>query len=198
MKRQIARARARTGLVAMLLLVGVDGVAAQRPGGRRPPPGARGQRVRMEQMIQARFDGLVRDQLELSGEQGRQLSDIVEDFRQRRQELAVRERQVQSTVLRLGTRAAEDRDLSDEEASDALEEMVGLREEEARLFREEQEALVDVLTPQQLLRFVVMRRQLAERIQRIRSGGGPPGGPPGGPGGRPRGGRRPGEIRPER
>ena len=188
MKRQI-------GLLAvLLLLVGVDGVAAQRPGGRRPLLGARGQRVRMEQRIQARFDGLVRDQLELSGEQERRFGDIVEDFRQRRQDLAVKERQVQGTVLRLGTRAAEERDLSDGEATDALEEMVRLREEEARLFREEQEALADVLTPQQLLRFVVMRRQLAERIQRIRSGGGPPGGP----GGRPRGGRRPGEIRPER
>ena len=181
------------GLLAILLLAGVDGIAAQRPGGRRPP-GARGQRIEMEQRIQARFDGLVRDQLELSGDQGRQFGDIVEDFRQRKQELALRERQVRGTVLRLGIRVAEERDLSDEEATEALEEMVLLREEEARLFREEQEALVDVLTPQQLLRFVVMRRQLAERIQRIRSGGGPPGGP----GGRPRGGRRPGEIRPER
>ena len=174
MKRQI-------GLLAILLLAGFDGVDAQRPGARRPP-GVRGQRARMERMIQSRFDNLVRDQLELSDEQGQQLGDIVEGFSQRRQELALRERRVRGRVLRLGT--TEDQ-LSDEEATDALEEMVGLREEETSLFREEQQALVGVLTPQQLLRFVVMRGQLAERIQRIRSGERPRGGPSG----RPRGGR---------
>ena len=139
----------------------------------------------MELRIQSRFDLLVRDQLELSDEEGQQLGDIVEGFRQRRQELALRERQVRGTVFRLGTESAEEGELSDEAATDALQEIVRLREEETSLFREEQEALVGVLTPQQLLRFVVMRGQLVERIQRIRSGERPPGGP----NGRLRGGR---------
>jgi Spy/CpxP family protein refolding chaperone len=148
----------------------------------------------MEQRIQSRFDLMVRDQLELSDEQGQQLGDIVEGFLQRRQELALRERQVRGTVLSLGTRSAEEGEFSDEEATDALQEMVRLREEETSLFREEQEALVGVLTPQQLVRFVVMRGQLAERIQRIRSGERPRGGPRG----RPRGGRLPEGVGTER
>ena len=186
MKKQI-------GFLAILLLAGFDGVVAQRPGARRPP-GGRGQRAQMEQRIQSRFDLMVRDQLELSDEQGQQLGDIVEGFLQRRQELTLRERQVRGTVLSLGTGSAEEGEFSDEEATDALQEMVRLREEETSLFREEQEALVGVLTPQQLVRFVVMRSQLAERIQRIRSGERPRGGPSG----RPRGGRLPEGVVPER
>lgn len=178
----------RIGLLAILLLAGLDGLSAQRPG-RRPPPGARDQRGRMEQRIQARFDDLVRDQLELSGQQGRQLGDVVEGFRQRREELALREGQSRRRLLRRGEAIRQGREFSDQEASAALEAIVALREEETRLFREEQEALADVLTPQQLLSFVVMREDLAQRIRRIRSGEGPPGGPAR---------RSPGRIRPER
>ena len=63
--------------------------------------------------------------------------------------------------------------------------MLRLREEEVRLFREEQEALVGVISARQLLRFVVMRDQLNQLIQSIRAGGGRGMGPPGGrrPGG---------------
>ena len=176
------------GLLAILLLAGLDGVSAQRPG--RPPlPGPRDQRGRMEQRIQARFDDLVRDQLELNGQQGRQLGDLVEGFRQRREELALRERQSRDRLLRRSEEIRQGREFSDQEASAALEEIVALREEEARLFREEQEALSDVLTPQQLFRFVAMREELAQRIRRIRSGEGPPGGPAR---------RSPGRIRLER
>ena len=154
MKRQI-------GLLAMLLLAGFDGVSAQRPG-RRPTPGARDQRGRMEQNIQARFDDLVRDQLGLSGQQGRQLGDLVEGFRQRREELSLRERQSRRRMLRRGEAIRQGREFSEQEASATLEEIVALREEETRLFREEQEALADVLTPQQLLHFVIMREELAQ------------------------------------
>ena len=180
MKRQI-------GILAVLLLAGLDGVSAQRPG-RRLPPGARDQRGRMEQRIQARFDGLVRDQLELSDQQGRQLGDLVEGFRQRREELALKEGQSRRRLTRRGEAIREGREFSDEEASVTLEAIIALREEETRLFREEQEALAGVLTPQQLIRFIVMREELAERIQRIRSGGGSSGGP----GRRPPGGILPG------
>ena len=74
------------------------------------------------------------------------------------------------------------RDLTEDQAIGALEEMIRLGEEELRLFRAEQEALVEVLSARQVLQFVVMREQLHERIQNIRRGRSPRRNPPGGGG----------------
>jgi hypothetical protein len=51
-----------------------------------------------------------------------------------------------------------------------------LRREEAELFREEQEALLDVLTPIQVLRLQELRQDLGQRIRALGGGrGGRPG-----------------------
>ena len=72
-------------------------------------------------------------------------------------------------------------------------------DEEAPLFRQEVEDRGDALTPQKLLRFVVMREQLSERSRRIRSGQGRGGRPGGGrPGGGPGWGGGLGGVPPER
>ena len=161
-------------LVALLITVGSEGLTAQRRGSPDQRPGE-GRRAEMEQMIRGRFDAMVRQQLGLSDEQSQRLQDVLEGYREQRRGFMQDERSTRRQLMNLG---AGD-ELTEEQATEALQQMLRLREEEVRLFREEQEALVGVISARQLLRFVVMRDQLNQRIQSIRAGGGRGMGPPG-------------------
>ena len=96
-----------------------------------------------------------------------------------------RERTTRVRVGRFGARGGR-AELTEQEASEILAEMLELSGEEATLFREEQEAFLQILSAPQVVRFIVMRQQLGDRIRTLRGGGGP---------GRGRqGGRRPGRL----
>ncbi len=164
-------------LLALIVTVGVDGLAAQRGGPPQQGPGE-GRRARMEQMIRGRFDAMVRERLRLTDEQSQQLEDVLSGFREQRRGFMQNEQSTRRQLMNLG---AED-EFTEEQATEALQGMLRLREEELRLFREEQEALVGVLSARQLLHFVVMREQLNQRIRSIRGGGGRGMGPPPGRG----------------
>ena len=161
-------------LLTALLIGGARGLVAQRPGGG-------GQRAEMGRRIQARFDNLVRETLDLTDDQVQQLQDVVEDFRGRRVDFSQRERSTRVRVGRFGARGGGG-ELTEEEASEILAEMLELSGDEATLFREEQEAFLQILSAPQVVRFIVMRQQLGDRIRALR----------GGRGGGPQGGRRPG------
>ena len=163
--------------VTVLLMGGAEGLVAQRPGGS-------GQRADMELRIQARFDNLVREELELSDDQTRQLQEAVEDFRSRRLEFSRSELNTRARVGRLGAGGAQE--LTEEEASEILAEMLELSGAEATLFREEQEAFLRILSAPQVVRYIMMRQRLGGRIRSLRGGGGR---------GRP-GGGGPGQLRP--
>ncbi len=169
-------------LMAALLMAGAEGLVAQRRGGQQP--GGGGQRAEMERRIQARFDNLVRESLSLSDDQVQQLQDVVDDFRGRRVDFSQRERSTRARVGRLGARGG-GAELSEQEATEILAEMLELSGDEATLFREEQEAFLQILSAPQVVRFILMRQQFGERIRTLRRGGG-------GPGRGPQGGRRPG------
>jgi Spy/CpxP family protein refolding chaperone len=172
-----------TGLLTTALLTGsAEGLAAQRRGNQQP---GGGQRAEMERRIQARFDNLVREELELDDDQVQQLQEVVESFRQRRVEFSQRERSTRGRVVGLGVGGGT-RELSEREASEILQEMLKLSSDEATLFREEQKAFLQILSPQQVVRFMVMRQQLGDRIRNLR----------GGVGRGPQGGGRPGPRRP--
>ena len=163
-------------LMVLFLMMGVEGVAAQRRG----PPQQRGggRRAQMEQMIRGRFDAMVRERLGLTDEEQQRFQDVLAGFREQRLDFMQDEQGTRRRLMRLGAEG----ELTEEQASEALQGMIWLREEEVRLFREEQEALVGVLSARQLLHFVVMREQLNQRIQSIRAGGGRGMGPPPGRG----------------
>lgn len=169
-----------TILIAGFVTFGVEGLAAQRRG---DPEQEGARRAQMERMIQSRFDGMVREQLGLTDEESRRLQEVLDGFRDQRRAFVQDERSTRRQLMNLGSVDG----LTEEQATAALQSMLRVREEEVRLFREEQEALVGVISARQLLQFVVMREQLNQRIQNIRSGGrgmGPPqgrrpGGPPG-------------------
>ena len=164
--------------VTVLLMGGAEGLVAQRPGGS-------GQRADMELRIQARFDNLVREELELSDDQTRQLQEAVEDFRSRRLEFSRSELNTRARVGRLGG-AGGGQELTEEEASEILAEMLELSGAEATLFREEQEAFLRILSAPQVVSYIMMRQRLGDRILTLRRGGGR---------GRP-GGGGPGQLRP--
>lgn len=146
-----------------LLMVGSEGLAAQRGGG--------GQRAEMEIRIQARFDDLVQEELELSDDQVQRLQEAVEDFRGRRLQFFQSERSSRVRVRRVAGPGGGGA-LTEEEATEILAEMVELSGQEATLFREEQQALLEILSSPQVVRLISMRQQLGDRIRRLRGGGG--------------------------
>ncbi len=156
-------------LMAGLLMHGAEGLVAQRRGPQQP--GGGGQRAEMERRIQARFDNLVQEGLSLTDDQVQQLQDVVEDFRSRRVDFSQRERTTRARVGRLGVRGG-GAELTEQEATEILAEMLELSGDEATLFQEEQEALLRVLSAPQVVRFIVMRQQLGDRIRTLRGGGG--------------------------
>jgi Spy/CpxP family protein refolding chaperone len=164
-------------LVFVLALAGTTGAPLSA---QRGPPGRMGQqqdRTELERRVRARFGEMVKQRLGLSDEQAQRLNETVMSFQQDRmslwrEEQAVRKR-VEALLLESGDNQAEAREL--------LQRMQELRMQEARLWQTEQDKLLEVLTPEQVLRFQAMREEMGQRIRRLR-GGGPGGGPGIGPG----------------
>ena len=204
----------KVGLVvaALLSLTVVVPLEAQRG----PPMGRRGQggnRVQLEQAVHARMAEMMQQRLGLNEEDGTRLSEAVEAFEGQRRQVGRQEQALRRRVEALMLEGGDD----DSEATELLQRMSDLHLEEAELFRVEQEALLEILTPVQVLRLLQMRAQLGQRIQRLRGqpgrgdgrrGGGrggvglgnaPGGNVPGGdmrPGGRPGGPFGGGQTRP--
>jgi len=173
-------ARGALTALAMAVLL-VPPVAAQQrgmgPGSGQTPQ----ERQQLERRVRARFAEMMRQRLGLSAEESERLNATVESFMERRQRLVADEQALRRRMEAI----ALEKEPTEAEARTLLARMQELRDGEVRLFREEQEALLGVLTPVQLVRFHAMREQLGQRIQQLRGGMGPmSGGPP------PGGGRR--------
>ena len=151
-------------LMSVLLMGGVQDLVAQR--------GGRGSRADMELRVQARFDNQVRQNLGLDDDQMRRLQEVVGNFTTQRLQFSQRERSNRARVGRLGGRGG-GQDLTEEEASQVLTERLELSDQEATLFREEQEALLQILSPPEVVRYLVMRQELGDQIRGIRGRGGP-------------------------
>jgi Spy/CpxP family protein refolding chaperone len=172
------------GVVLIALALGAP-TAARAQG---QPPLARPE---LERRVRARFAETVREELGISAEQLERVQRVEASFLEARQQLRRREMTLRRRML-----AGADTSRTEAEARARLDELAALRDEEARLFRTEMDAMLEVLTPPQALRFYELREQLMERVRRLRGlgpgRGGPPGprgGPPGPRGGLPGGGR---------
>lgn len=169
----------------MLGALGATSAEAQRRPGRRG--GDMQAREQLMERIRARFGQMISDELDLNEDDADRLGEVVGTFDQDRARLAREEQAVRRRVEALMLEGGDD----EEEARTLLARMAELRADEARLFVAEQERLLEVLNPVQVLRFMTLREQMAQRIRALRGGG--PGGPrrlggPGLPGG-PTGGR---------
>lgn len=167
---------AAPALVALVSLGAfASGLEAQQP--RRP--GARAQeRPQLERQLRQRFQQMVARELGLGEDQAVALDAAVAEFQEPRAELA--RRQIELRRRMTGTGAL----LSEDEAVAVLDEILAVKEEEARLMAEEQTRLLQVLSPPQVVRFHMLREQLANRIRQLREnrrgGGGPGAWPTGG------------------
>ena len=172
-----------SALVSLLVVVPLE---AQRG----PPMGRRGQgpeRMELERRVRARMAEMMREQLGLSDEEDARLSETVRGFAEQRRQVGRQEQALRRRVEALMLEGGQDQ----VEAAELLERMSALRIQEAELFQAEHEALLEVLTPVQVLQLVQLREQLGQRIRRLRGQSGRGDGRGGG-----RGGRGGGDVRP--
>jgi Spy/CpxP family protein refolding chaperone len=168
----------RQGMRGALLAV-VAAVTVAWPAGleaqQRGPDGRRRQvqdREQLEQRIRAQMGRMMQSRLGLDEEQADRLAAVVQDFDGRRRELFSLE---QATRRRVEALLLEGSD-NEAEATELMGRMAELRLREAELFRQEQEALLDVLSPTQVLRLQSLRQELGQRIRALRGGPGGQGG----------------------
>ncbi len=168
-------------MTVALVAAPAAGRAQQRPRGGPP-------REELEERVRARFAEMVKQRLGLTDQQEKKLTEVVMSFQGDRRDLARRERALHDRIdsLHLGSDAPS---APPGEAKAVLDEMMRLRERELELSRKEQDQLLKVLSPLQVLEFHQLREDMADRIRRARENrrggpgrGGPPGGPPPGAG----------------
>ncbi|MEQ1857888.1 MAG: Spy/CpxP family protein refolding chaperone, partial [Longimicrobiales bacterium] len=155
--------RLMTGALLVMALSPLGG-SAQAGTDRRPP----GDRAQLEERVRAQMARVMRERLGLTEEQATRLSVVTEDFEGQRRELFALEQATRRRVEALLLEGGNDQ----EEARELISRMGDLREQEASLFREEQAALLGVLTPVQVLRLQELRQDLGRRIRAL---GGRPG-----------------------
>lgn len=171
-----ARGRTVALATAMLALApfGATSAGAPAPGGAlaaqvRPAP----QRRELEQRFHQRFLDLSRKRLELQESQTERLGSILERGFQAR-------RQLQADLEAERVRFAEaiaDANTSDDEFLRRLAAMEGLRRREYELWRSEQQALAEFMTPRQRAMFVQMQLRMNDAVRDARRR--PPHGGPG-------------------
>ncbi|MBI4538110.1 MAG: Spy/CpxP family protein refolding chaperone [Gemmatimonadetes bacterium] len=136
------------------------GIGAAGPlGAQRPAP----PRDELERRVEQRFAERLREALDLTPEEFEQLRAVLEETRRVRRQLAAEERRVRfetEEFLRGGGDA--------QKADELLGRLETLRERELQLWRDEQQRLAAVLSPEKRLRFVKLREQFAERVRQIR------------------------------
>jgi len=125
-------------------------------------------RAQLEERVRAQMGRLMRGRLGLDEAEAERLSEVVTGFDGRRRELFAQEQAARRRVEAVLREGSDDED----EARELITRMWELRQEEAELFREEQEALLDVLTPIQVLRLQELRQDLGQRIRALGGGRG--------------------------
>jgi hypothetical protein len=158
-------------LFAMLTtLTLVQPAAAQRSRG--GSPSQQPSRAELERRLRENYEQQVRERLGLDEEQARELNEAVMQFQEERLALQRRE---SALKRRLEGQGATGRRggavLADNTAREVLQEMLALENDETSLFNREQERLLELLTPSQLVSYYLLREQFAETLRRARSPG---------------------------
>ncbi len=153
------------GVLTVTLVLAAPVEAQRGLQGRR---GGLQNREQLEQRVRAEMGRMMRDQLALTEEQAEQLSEVVQRFAEQRRELFRLEQATRRRVEALMLEGGSD----EEEATELLTRMADLRAQEAELLAVEQAALLEVLSPVNVLRMQSLRDQLGLRIRALGSGRG--------------------------
>lgn len=157
------------GLVlAALTILTVAPVSAQD---RRAGPPTPQEREEMEQRFRARMGRMIQERLGLSDDELAGVQQVMAGFQEERRSLWRSEQATRRRVEALMLEEEEDQ----AEARELLTRITALRREETRLFEEEQEALLQVLTPTQVLELRALREQISRRMRSLRGRRGGPG-----------------------
>ncbi len=167
MNRSIFRSALRVGLSPFAVSL-LFSMAVPVPGsgqGRDDRPS----RAEMERQFRQQFQAAVRRSLSLSEAQSNAVQAIVDDMQDDRRRLAARE-------YRLQRKLRSDSVLTAAESTAALNELVAIQQEEARLMTLETTRLRGALSDAKVLAFYDLREAMGRRIQNLRRGGGERGG----------------------
>lgn len=150
----------------LLPLVVIAVSAAPLEAQRTPGPRTGEDRTRLEERIRARMGEIIRHRLGLDRAEEARLSEIVQEYERRRRALVTSERETRQQIgplLQSGT-------ATDADAAALIDRMIAFKQQEAELFREEQERLQEMLTPTQVLQFYELRVEIGRRIRALRGG----------------------------
>jgi hypothetical protein len=155
-------------LTGALLLAGGGAFTPTDVGAQvRERPGTEN-RERLERQIRERFESLIQAELGIDEAVSAELHATMESFMEERRELGQRQARLRRSLRSSGSL------LDAAAAQEVLDEVVAVQRAEGDLLAREQEALLQVLTAPQLVRFYTLREQFAERVRALR-GAGPPG-----------------------
>lgn len=149
------------GLLALALALAAGAADAQQ----RPPRGM--DRSELEERVRARFAEMVKLRLGLDDAGEERLAATVAAFQDDRRALGRRKGELARRIRALEP-AEGTPEVDPVTARALLDELAAIRVEEARLFRAEQDAILEVLTPVQALHFYLIREEMADRIRRAR------------------------------
>lgn len=154
-------------LVRVVLALVVAGALAPPLSAQRGPDSRRGtqNRAELEERFRAHAARMIQERLGLDEVEADALGEVVRSFERRRRELARSEFTTRRRVEALVAEGADDHGA----AQELLDRLVELRARESALFAEEQAALLEVLTPGQVLQLHEIRAQLGQRIRALRN-----------------------------
>ena len=158
--------------ILALTLVGGLGLSASATAAQnrqQRTPLSQQERQELERRVRQQFDHRLREGLGLNQEEQQQFQRLIQDYRDRRLELSLERRQLQVRLRREGRR----QDLTDDEARVMLQASLELADREATLLREEQAALLEILSPAQLVQLYQWREALTQRLRRLQGRGDP-------------------------
>jgi hypothetical protein len=144
---------------------------AQRRGG---GSNSQSSRAEMERRLRESYERLVRERLGLTEGQARELSEAVLVFQEERVDLQRRETTLRRRLEGQGGGGQANRrlvSLPEDQARDILREMRSIQDAETDLFNREQDRLMQLLTPQQLVTYYQIREDLGDALRRVRGPG---------------------------
>jgi hypothetical protein len=138
------------------------------------------QRERMEREIEARFDQMLMNRLDLNAEEAAEVRFILQVTRDDRRALAKKEQRTQQFVMNCvrssmgeGWEGVEmqwvDSEICEKDSAGVIQEMIDMRAEESLLFKREMEAVMEIIDHKQILIMIGMREQFKSHADRIRS-----------------------------